>query len=135
MPYSVYLNPREREVLKRLRQKRRDKNMPVEKDKTLVELRQSLNDCIADCGKLKERNEDLSNQNKELRASKRLSPDEEKEIANIRAQYGVVVEEQNALALWLRDNKHREITAGKHMGMKLSEVCIMYMARTVEVKQ
>ncbi len=106
----------------------------LDRQKTILELRQSLDDCIADCVKLKERNTDLSNQNTELRGSKRISPAEEAEITKVRAEWQAALEEQNKLALWLRDNKHREITAGKHMGMTLSEVCIMYMAKTVKVE-
>jgi hypothetical protein len=113
---------------------RKRNKVSTEKDKTITELRVSLNQCIADCGKLKERNDDLSAQNKELRASKTITPAEQKDIARIRAEHLQVSEEQNKLALWLRDNKAKEIAAGKHTGLSVSEVCIMYMARTVEVK-
>lgn len=109
------------------------KKMKAPSQKSHDELRTALDACIADCGKLKEHNDDLSNQNRELRGSKRISPEEEAEFTRLRAEHLMALEEQNKLALWLRDNKSRQIAAGKHMGMNLSEVCIMYMAQTVKV--
>jgi len=74
-------------------------------------------------------NTDLNAQCVELRKSKLLSPGEEEAIKSLRGEFDRLNADVNKLGLWLRDNKAMEIRQGKHMGMSLSEICIMYMAR------
>lgn len=79
--------------------------------------------------RLAELNKDLHAQNTELRKSRLLSPDEEKSISTLRQEFDRVNRDCIHLAKWLQDNKIQEIKQGKHMGMTLAEVCIMYMAK------
>lgn len=81
--------------------------------------------------KLKELNVDLHGQLTEMRKSKTISPTEEADFARLREDFRRQNEEVNAIALWLRDNKATEIKQGKHIGLKLSEICIMYMGRNL----
>jgi len=79
--------------------------------------------------RLKELNADLHQQNTELRASKLLSPQESEAIAQLRRDYDRVNTETNKIAKWLSENKAKEIKQGKHEGMSLSQIVIMYMAK------
>ena len=87
-------------------------------------------DSLAKCNReLTELNADLHAQCTELRASRLLSPDEEASIKTLRREFDRLNVDVNKLGQWLRDNKALEIKQGKHMGMSLAEICIMYMAR------
>jgi hypothetical protein len=82
--------------------------------------------------RLKELNDDLHHQNSELRGSRLLSPIEEESIKALRVERDMLNADAQKLALWLRGNKEKEIRQGKHIGMSLAEVCIMYMAKGLD---
>jgi hypothetical protein len=82
--------------------------------------------------RLAELNKDLHQQNTELRKSRLLSPQEEESISQLRRDFDRVNAESIKLAKWMQDNKAKEIKQGKHMGMNLSEICIMYMAKGLD---
>lgn len=81
---------------------------------------------------LRERNADLHSQLQTHRQSRTLSPEEDKAIADLREQFRVQNEEVNAIAMWLRRNKQKEIDQGRHTGLKFSEVVIMYLAKGLD---
>jgi len=85
-----------------------------------------------DNDRLTELNADLNLQLTELRKHKTISPEQEAHNARVARDFKANDEEIQALAIWLRNNKAKEIGQGKHMGMKLNEICIMYMARSCE---
>jgi hypothetical protein len=82
--------------------------------------------------RLKLFNADLHSQLTTMRQSRTISPEEESQIADLRRQFEMLNKDAIALAVWLRNNKAKEINQGKHMGMSLSDVCIMYMAKGLQ---
>jgi len=74
---------------------------------------------------------DIGNQNEELRKSITITPQQKAAYDN---QTQVVIgyqEDMNKLAVWLRENKSAEIAAGKHGGMSLVDVILMYLGGTI----
>jgi hypothetical protein len=82
--------------------------------------------------RLMELNRDLHLQLQSQSQARTLSPGEEERIARLREDFRTQNEEVNAIALWLRANKAKEIAQGRHVGLKFSEVVIMYMARGLD---
>lgn len=85
--------------------------------------------------KLQDENADLKGQNLEYRKSRVLSPEEDAIFTQMRADNQALLDQQNKLALWLRNNKGPEIDAGKHNGMDLSDIIIMYLGQTIPDRQ
>jgi len=79
--------------------------------------------------RLTDLNRDLNAQLITLRESRSLSKSEEQSITQLRSEFNRLNEDVNKLGMWLRMNKAKEIQQGKHMGMSLAEICIMYMAK------
>lgn len=79
--------------------------------------------------RLKELNADLNEQCRVLRESRPLSKEEEQQIAALRMDRDRLMAIENRLAMWLRDNKALEIKQGRHVGLSVAEICIMYMAK------
>lgn len=75
---------------------------------------------------------DIGNQNEELRKSITITPQQKKaydEQTNVLIGYK---NNQDRLAVWLRNNKAVEIAAGKHRGLDLIDVVLMYLGGTNE---
>lgn len=82
--------------------------------------------------RLTDLNLDLHSQLTTLRESRTVSPDEDSAITTLRQEFDRVNKEQNLLGEWMRNNKAKEISQGKHMGLSLAQICIMYMAKGLE---
>lgn len=66
---------------------------------------------------------------KELRSNRALLTSEVEEIARIRAEHISMSEQQNELALFLREHYKDEIGLGQHGGMTLVQVLVKYLGR------
>lgn len=82
--------------------------------------------------RLTELNQDLNSQLKTMRESRTISPEELESIRLLREDFNRLNGEQIELAKWLGRNKSKEIDQGKHKGMTLADVCIMYMAKGLD---
>lgn len=85
--------------------------------------------------KLETLNLDMDAQIKELLARDAITKEQAQYFAQLKRDFDAMKLEQDKLAKYLRVNKAREITAGKHMGMSLADVCIMYMGQTERTLQ
>lgn len=77
-------------------------------------------------------NADLQSQLVTMRKSRTISSEEEAGIKTLREEYHRINYDINQISLWLRNNKATEIKQGRHMGMTLSEIVIMYMAKGLD---
>ena len=96
------------------------------------ELQASLAKAISDYKSLSARYDDLSAQNEELRTSPTLSPAELAQITAERQQFRALNENQNAIALWLRENRNKEMRRGLHADLTFPQTIIMYLARGLQ---
>lgn len=78
---------------------------------------------------LRETNNDLNFQVRELLSSHPITATELAEIARIRAEHLALIETQNTIALYLRNFYADEIERGDHAGMALETVVKMYLGR------
>lgn len=81
---------------------------------------------------LQAKHADVTNQFEQLRRGKIITEIEEADIARVRREHQQMIQEQNKIALWLRENKAQEIAKGEHAGMSLAEVCIKYMRASLK---
>lgn len=84
--------------------------------------------------RLTELNQDLQSQLVTMRESRTISPDEEDAIKRLRKEYDRMNYDINQISLWMRNNKAKEIKEGRHTGLRLNEIVIMYMAKGLDVK-
>jgi len=81
------------------------------------------------------RNADLSTQCEELRASKPISAYERQEILRITQEHRGLNDTQNAIVIWLRENRQKEISEGQHTGRGLASVVIGYLQRGLALEK
>jgi len=75
---------------------------------------------------------DIGQQNEDLRKSITITHQQKKAYDE---QTNVILgfqKDTNRLAMWLRNNKAAEIAAGKHKGLELIDVILMYLGGTNE---
>lgn len=82
--------------------------------------------------RLTDLNKDLHTQLTAMRASRTLSPEEDAANAIVHSERNRMREDINKIALWLRNNKSKEILEGRHTGLSLPEIVIMYMAKGLD---
>ena len=79
--------------------------------------------------KLRERMKDLDGQIERLQAGRTILPHEEEANAAMARDFEAMRKEQNAIALFLREHYHEEISLGLHNGRSLSDIICAYLGQ------
>ena len=78
---------------------------------------------------------DLGTQNEDLLKRTAISPEELARGREIAAQHRAMDNENQQIVEWFRENRTQELREGRHTGMTLAQVVIMYMARGLELER
>lgn len=83
---------------------------------------------IADKENQKKLINNLLEEVKELRAKRTVTEEEWTRLQNISTTQAEYQARENKMALWVRNNKKAEIGQGRHTGLDIADVMIMYAA-------
>lgn len=106
---------------------------PAQYDLELDAQRKTIDFQRKEIARLETLNYDQDKQIRDYIVNGTISKHERDDAANNKRQFDAMKEEMDKLALFIRENKSKEVAMGRHAGKSIADICIMYMGQNEKV--